>query len=93
MVTARTIRPAWTTQQIPGHPGLISETMSNKQTKRTQQTATTTNKQTKTTKKIKEREKIIWEVLIILNMFIIKRHKVVWNDEDGLGGMVDVRNK
>lgn len=48
VATASTIRPAWTTQQIPGHPGLVNETMSNKQTKKTKQTATTTNKQTKT---------------------------------------------
>lgn len=44
-------------QQISGHPGLISETMSNKQTKRTKQTATTTNKQTKPTTKNQRKEK------------------------------------
>lgn len=54
VATARTTRPAWTTQQIPGHPGLLSETMPNKQTKGTKQTATTINKQTKTTKKSKK---------------------------------------
>lgn len=57
VATARTTRPACTMQQIPGHPGLVSETMLNKQTNKRDKTNSYNNKQAnKNNKKIKERK-------------------------------------